>query len=93
VRQAEKLARLAVRRAVDAAARAEADLAERTAQEHYAAERLNNARVSVENGMASREDLHGAEILLGSAQLDRLLAQFAREEALSDIARLTGDMP
>lgn len=93
VRQVEKLARLAVRRAVDAATKAEADLSEKDAQVAYAEERLNNARVSVENGMASREDLHGAEILLGSAQLDRLLAQFAREEALSDIARLTGELP
>jgi hypothetical protein len=43
--------------------------------------------------MASREDLHGAQILLGTAQLDRLLAQFTREESLADIARLTGEMP
>ncbi len=80
VRQAEKIARLAVRRAVDAAVKAEADLSERQAQEEYAAERLKNAQVSVQNGMSSREDLHGAEILFGSAQLDRLLAQFTREE-------------
>ena len=43
--------------------------------------------------MSSREDLHGAEILLGSAQLDRLLAQYDCEEAAADIARLTGETP
>jgi outer membrane protein TolC len=91
--QAEKLTRLAVRRAVDAAVKAEADLREKKAQEEYAAERLKNAQVSVDNGMASREDLQGAEILLGTAQLDRLLAQFTLEESLADIARLTGETP
>jgi len=91
--QQEKLTRLAVRRAVDAAVRAEADLAEKQAQEEYAAERRKNAQVSVDNGMASREDLHGAEILLGTAQLDRLLAQFTLEESLADIAQLTGETP
>ncbi|MGA2641470.1 MAG: TolC family protein, partial [Spirochaetia bacterium] len=91
--QAEKLTRLAVRSAVDAAMKAEADLWEKQAQEEYAAERLKNAQASVDNGMASREDLHGAQILLGTAQLDRLLAQFTREESLADLARLTGETP
>jgi outer membrane protein TolC len=89
--QAEKLTRLAVRNATDAAIKAEADLAEKRAQEAWAAERLRNAQVSADNGMASREDLHGAQILLGTAQLDRLLAQFTREQARADIARLTGE--
>jgi outer membrane protein TolC len=93
VQQAEKLTRLAVRSAVDAATKAESDLAERQAQEDYAAERQKNAQVSVDNGMASREDLHGAQILLGTAQLDRLLAQFTLEETRADIARLTGEAP
>jgi outer membrane protein len=93
VQQAEKLARLAVRKAVDAAAKAEADLSDKQAQEEYAAERLKNARVSVLNGISSSEDLHGAEILFGSAQLDRLLAQFTTDEAFADIAHLTGDTP
>lgn len=92
VQQARKLARLAVRRAVDASVKAEADLGEKLAQEEYMAERMKNAQVSVQNGMSSREDLHGAEILFGSAQLDRLLAQFTREEAHADIAHLTGEM-
>ena len=93
VQQAEKLTRLAVRSAVDAAAKAESDLAEKQAQEEYAAERQKNAQVSVDNGMASREDLHGAQILLGTAQLDRLLAQFTLEETRADIAHLTGETP
>ena len=82
VRQSQDLTRLAVRKAVEAAAKAVADLAEKQAQEDYTAERLKNAQVSVQNGMSSREDLHGAEILFGSAQLDRLLAQYNAEEAV-----------
>jgi outer membrane protein len=93
LRQSEKLTRLAARRAVDAALKAEADLSEMSAREEYAAERLKNARVSADNGMASREDLHGAEILFGSAQLDSLLARFTREEALADLSHLSGELP
>ena len=93
VRQSEKVTRLAVRSAVDAAAKADADLAEKRAQEDYAAERLSNAQVSVDNGLASRDDLHAAQIAFGTAQLDRLLAQFTREEARADIARLAGETP
>ena len=93
LQQEEKLTRLAVRRAVDAAVKTEADLREKKAQEEYAAERLKNAQVSLDNGISSREDLHGAEIFLGTAQLDRLLAQFTLEESLADIARLTGETP
>lgn len=93
VEQSRKLARLEVRKAVDAAVKARADLAEKQAEEDYAAERLKNAQVSLQNGMSSREDLHGAEILLGSAQLDRLLAQYTCGEAAADIARLAGDTP
>jgi outer membrane protein TolC len=91
LQQAEKLVRLAVRSAVDAAVKADAELADKQAQEAWAAERLRNAEVSVNNGLASREDLYGAQILLGTAQLDRLLAQFQREETRAEIARLTGE--
>jgi outer membrane protein TolC len=93
LQQARKLTRLAVRKAVDAAVKAGAILAEKEAQELYAAERLKNVQASVQNGMSSREDLHGAEILLGSAQLDLLLAQYDCEEAAADIAHLTGETP
>jgi outer membrane protein len=93
VQQVEKLTRLAVRGAVDAATKAESNLAEKQAQEDYAEERRKNAQVSVDNGMASSEDLHGAQILLGTAQLDRLLAQFTLEETRADLARLAGETP
>jgi outer membrane protein TolC len=89
--QSQKLARLAARRSVEAARTAEADLADKLAAEDYAVEREKNARAALDSGMASRADLRTAEILLGSARLDRLLAQYTREEAFADIARLTGE--
>jgi outer membrane protein TolC len=91
--QAEKLTRVAVRKAVEAEEKAKAELMEKKAQERYTAERMKNTQVSTGNGIANREDLYGAEILLGNAQLDRLLAQFTLEESLADIARLTGQVP
>jgi len=89
--QSQKLARLAVRRAVEAARKADSDLSEKLAAEDYAAEREKNTRAAFDSGMASRGDLRSTEILLGSARLDRLLAQFTREQALADISRLTGE--
>jgi len=91
--QAQKLTRLAARQAIERARTADADLAEKTAAEAYATERWSNAQAGVTSGLGSRADLHAAEILLGSARLDRLLAQFTREEALADIQRLTGERP
>jgi outer membrane protein TolC len=87
----EKLLGLDVRKAIDAAVKADADVKEKEARAAYAAERLKNARVSFDSGMASREDLQGADILAGSATLDMLLARYSREEALADIARITGE--
>lgn len=87
----QKLARLAVRSSVEAARKADADLADKLAAEDYATERERNAQAAFDGGMASRADLRSAQVLLGSALLDRLLAQFTREEALADIAHLTGD--
>jgi len=89
--QSRKLARLGLRQAVEAARKAQADLEEKLAAEQYAAEREKNAHAGFDSGLASRGDLRAAEILLGGAALDRLLAQFTREEALADIARLTGE--
>ena len=89
--QSRKLARLALRQGVQAALKAQADLEDKLAAERYAEERERNARAGFESGVSSRGDLRAAEILLGSAELDRLLAQFTREEALADIARLTGE--
>ena len=91
--QAQKLARLAARQAIDAALRADADLTEKTAAEAYAAERLANAQAGFDSGMSSRSDLRAAQVLHGSARLDLLLAQYTREEALADIEHLTGGAP
>jgi outer membrane protein TolC len=87
----EKRVLLDVRKAMDAAMRADGDVKEKQAQLDYAEERLRNARVSLENGMASRDEMHGADILAGSAALDLLFARYTREEALADIARITGE--
>jgi outer membrane protein TolC len=89
VTQAEKMVRLAVRRAVDAAARADAGVKEKQAAADLAEERLRNARLSFDNGTISREDLHGADIMAGTAELDLQSALFTREEARADLARLT----
>ncbi len=87
----EKRVRLDVRKAVDAAVKADGDVREKKARADYAEERLRNAQASLENGMASRDDVHGADILAGSAELDLLYARYTREEALADIARITGE--
>ena len=87
----EKLVRWDVRKAIDAAVKADGGVKEKQAQVDYAEERLRNARVSLENGMASRDEMHGADILAGSAVLDLLFARYTREEALADIARIIGE--
>ncbi|HTZ50543.1 MAG TPA: TolC family protein [Spirochaetia bacterium] len=89
--QSRKLARLALRQGVEAALKAQAELENKLAAERYADEREKNARAGFDSGMASRGELRAAEIASGSAALDRLLAQFTREEALADIAHLTGE--
>ena len=53
----EKRVGLDVRRAVDAAVKADGDVKEKQARADYAEERLRNARASLENGMASRDDV------------------------------------
>lgn len=87
----DKRVRLDMRKAVDAAVKADGDVKEKQARADYAEERFRNSRASLENGMASRDDVHGADILAGSAELDLLLARYTREEALADIARITGE--
>ncbi|HET6485267.1 MAG TPA: TolC family protein [Spirochaetia bacterium] len=89
--QQEKLVRLSVRQAVDAALRADADASDKRAAADLGAERLKNAQASFDNGMASLDDLRGADILYGSARLDLLLALYTREEALADLERITGE--
>ena len=87
----EKRVGLDVRKSVDAAVRADSDVREKQARADYAEERLRNARASLENGMASRDEEQGADIQAGSAELDLLFARFSREEALADITRLIGE--
>ena len=89
----EKLVRLSVRRAVEAAYKAEAALGEKEAAWALAEERRKNALSSLEAGSVSRETAQGAEILAGSAALELLLCRYQREEALADIARITADRP
>jgi outer membrane protein TolC len=91
--QQEKLVRLEARRAIEAMVKADAEVTEKEAGAAYAEERLRNAKASLESGAASREDLHGAELLAGSARLELLLARYTREEALADIERMTGSRP
>jgi outer membrane protein TolC len=91
ISQTEKLVRVQVRSAVDAAVRADAAVRQKQAAAAYAAERQKNARVSFENGVASQDDSRGSDILEGSAELDLLLALYTREEALADIERITGE--
>jgi len=88
--QQEKLVRLGVRRAVEAAVNADAVVNEKEAAAAYSEQRLRNAKVSLETGAASRDDVHGAELLEGSAELELLLARYTLEEALADLERLTG---
>ena len=89
--QAQKLVRVGMRSAIDAAVKADATVKEKQAAADYAAERLKNARVSFENGVASQDETRGADILEGSAELDLLYALYTREEALADIERMTGE--
>jgi outer membrane protein TolC len=88
--QQEKLVRLGVRRAVEGAVTAIAAVREKRAASAFAEEGLRNAKAAFATGAASRDELHGAELLGGSAELELLLARFALEEALADLERQTG---
>ncbi len=88
--QQAKLVRLQARRGIEAAVSADADVQEKQARADYLAEKLRNARVSWTNGLASRDDLRGADIMAGSAELDLLLARYNREEAIADLEQLIG---
>ena len=91
--QEEKLVRLSVRQGVEAALRAQAAVEEKDAAWQDAQERLHDAQSSYDNGLVSRADLRGAQILEGTAALDLLAARYAREEAIADITRLAGETP
>jgi protease secretion system outer membrane protein len=80
--------RLEVRRAVDAARRAEASLASARAREAWAAEALKAAEASAADRMISRSELYGARIREAGARLATLGARYALEEAVADLERL-----
>ncbi len=91
--QQAKSVRIQLRQAVESAVKADADAQAAQARLDYLTEKLRNADVALANGQASREDQHNAEIQADSAQLDLLLAQYTRDEALADIQRITGERP
>lgn len=88
--QAEKLGRLAVRSAVEQARVAGARLAERRARLTLAEETAKNARVSFENGVATREQARLAEIGRLAAALDLELGGAALGDAIGEIEYCTG---
>ena len=88
--QAEKLVRLSVRKAVEAARNTGAALAERRARLALAGEAAKNARVSWENDVASRAQARLAEIARLAAALDLEAAGAALEDAIGEIEYLTG---
>jgi outer membrane protein TolC len=90
VAQAEKLARLAVRTAVEQARGAGARLVERRARISLAEETAKNARVSFENGVATREQARLAEIGRLAAALDLELGGAALGDAIGEIEYCTG---
>ncbi len=89
--ETEKLVRVGMRSGIEAAVKADAVVKEKQAAADYAAERLKNARVSFQNGVASQDDERGADIMDGTAQLDLLFALYTREEAMADIEQMTGE--
>jgi len=88
--QARKLARLAVRSAIEAARGAGARVAERRARLALAEEIARSARVSFENGVATREQARLAEIGRLAAAIDLEAAGAALEDAIGEIEYGTG---
>jgi outer membrane protein TolC len=88
--QAEKLVRLSVRKAVEAARKAGAGLVERRAKLALAEETAKNARVSFENDVATRGEARLAEVGRLAAALDLESAGAALEDAIGEIEYLTG---
>ena len=88
--QAEKLVRLSVRKAVEAARKAGAALVERRAKLALAEETAKNARVSFENDVATRGEARLAEVGRLAAALDLESAGAALEDAIGEIEYLTG---
>jgi len=91
--QQTKAVRIQLRQAVETAMKADADAQAAQARYDYLQEKLRNAGVALTNGQASREDQQNAAIQTDSVELDLLLAQYTREEALADIEKITGERP
>jgi len=87
---ARKLARLSVRRAVEAARGAGVAAAERRAKLALAEETAKNTRVSFENGVATREQARLAEIGRLAAAIEHESAGAALEDAIAEIEYCTG---
>jgi len=87
---ARKLARLSVRKAVETARVAGAAAAERRAKLALAEETAKNARVSFENGVATREQARLAEIGRLAAAIERESTGAALEDAIAEIEYCTG---
>jgi outer membrane protein TolC len=85
---AGKGARLEVRRAVEAARKAEASLAAARARLDWAAEALKAARASAADQVISRSELYGAEIREATERLAVQGARYAVEESVADLERL-----
>jgi outer membrane protein len=88
--QARALVRLSVRKAVEEARTAAAALAEGRAKLALAAETAKNARVSFENGVATRGQSRLAEIARLAAALELESAGAALEDAIGEIEYRTG---
>jgi outer membrane protein TolC len=87
----EKSVRLGVRRAIEAARTAEADLGARDAKARWAAMALKNAGIAAANDMLTRRELSAAKITDATARLDLLSARYALQLAVTDLERLTGE--
>jgi HAE1 family hydrophobic/amphiphilic exporter-1 len=91
--QAEKLLRLGVRQAVQEARQAEGELAELESRLEAVAEQQRNARVSFENSIITREELHSALLTLDRVRLQRLAARQRLELALAELEWFAGPLP
>jgi outer membrane protein TolC len=87
---AQKAVRLQVRRAIDAARGAQAELLEKQARAAWAAEALRNERAKAADQAASRAELNGQGIVEATARLDLLYARYALEESIADLERAAG---
>jgi len=91
--QQAKTVRIQLRQALEAAVKADAETLANQSQLEYLKEKLRNAEVALANGQISKDDQERASIQADSGELDLLLSQYAREEALADIQRIAGERP